>query len=55
MVSLKYRIVEDGAGWLWEVFTHDRRKNASGIEASDTMARVAAMQEGIRRNILVDG
>jgi hypothetical protein len=48
MASLKYRIRDDGVGWRWEVFTDDGQIVASGSEATDTTARVAAMLEGMR-------
>jgi hypothetical protein len=48
MTSLKYRVRDDGAGWLWEVFTDDGRTVASGTEGSNITARAAAMLEGIR-------
>jgi hypothetical protein len=48
MASLKYRVREDAAGCLWEVFTDDGRTIASGAEGSDTAARTAAMLEGMR-------
>jgi hypothetical protein len=48
MTSLKYRVREDGAGWLWEVFTDDGRTVASGTEVSNSTARAAAVPEGIR-------
>ena len=48
MTSLKYRVREVGAGWLWEVFTDERRTVASGTEASNITAKAAAVLEGIR-------
>jgi hypothetical protein len=48
MTSLKNRVRDHGAGWLWAVFTDDGRTVASGTEASNVTARAAAMLEGIR-------
>jgi hypothetical protein len=48
MTSLKYRVRDDGAVWLWEVFTEDGQTVASGTEGSNVTARAAAMLEGIR-------
>ena len=48
MHSFKYRVREDSARWLWEVFTDDGHILASGSEPTQSTARAAAMLAVIR-------
>ncbi len=48
MGHLKYRVRQDGAGYVWEVFADDGRPLAKGVEVDSVKARAAALAVGMR-------
>jgi hypothetical protein len=48
VTKLKFRAVQDGTGWLWDVFTEDGRVIARGIELSQLSAATTAMPVATR-------